>query len=454
MPRFLTVAVACWALAACESSPTLPTAAEGPPPFSRITWDWTTLSPAPGSSFAAGQRLTYRADAFFEISPEDLEENPNQVALLFLEARGTFEDWTGVHWTENGDLDRARVPLPEGVSSGFIGIRGDVTVPATAPDCSAYTQLRLRARVVRAAEKDTLDSEKSGPGSEILLPYSVTGAADASGPCVTYDTRMDEYDWFWGEPVQVEIHNANPSQNIVYALGDDVKRSFILGIQADPYYDEVAYATTYLPVGSEGGDLKVYVDGALATPGAGLWSHYRIPEPRDFGDPSNDRWDNPTQDPYWLYWFGTPYAFIGRELAFTPLDRQPDPTLNPFGMEGYGRGDWWSVFVNTGQIRQMCVLLQHPTGSGDQADLFLTTSRGELLPAERYPGEDVQWLIMSVPSGPQIFYVWAAPKKINSQWGRYWLTVAECSWFGSPEAERMSKSRSSRDPVVPPGVKR
>ncbi len=176
--------------------------------------------------------------------------------------------------------------------------------------------------------------------------------------------------------------------------------------------------------------MQVFVDGTLATPGGGLWPEYRIPEPRDYGDPVNDHWSHPQEDHFFLW--ESPVAFYGRELAFTPLDREPDPSQNPFGSSEYGRGDWWYVFVGDGHIQRMCVLIQHQTGSADEADLFLTTSLGEPLEAERVPGEDWQWLVMDMPPGPQIFYIWAAPKNITTEFGRYWLTAGECSWFATP----------------------
>lgn len=452
MMRFSCVCVTLAALAACESSPDLPTAAEGPPPFSRITWDRTTLSPAPGSSFQVGQPFSYRADAFFEISPEDMAEDPTRVAVIYLEARDSYESWGSESWYDAGDLDRVRVFLPEGVSSGFIGLEGSITVPEVSPYCWEYDEIRLRARVVAGSVVDTLDSEKTAPGTELTLPFPVSGTDLPQEPCVVYDTRLKEYDWAWGELVRAEIHHLGAEQQVTFQLGDGPRQNFLLGAYQDDFLTEVTYAETFLPVGSEGGDFRVYVDGELAIPGGGLWDHYRIPEPRDFGDPDNDRWNDPQDDNLWLW--GTPIAFYGRELAFTPLDREPAPELNPFGWDQYGRGDWWYLFLSSDHISQLCVLIQHATGSADEADLFLTTSMGELLQAERYPGEDWQWLFMPVPEGPHTFYLWAAPKNIDSEFGRYWLTAAECSWYGSPAAVAMGGSMSSRDPPVPAGVTR
>ncbi|MCK5651198.1 MAG: hypothetical protein KAJ42_07470, partial [Gemmatimonadetes bacterium] len=79
-------------LPACESSPVLPTTVEGPPPFSRVTFNQVTLSPTPGTSLAVGGTFDFFAEAFYEFASEDLAEDPYQSAEIWLETYRE-EDW-------------------------------------------------------------------------------------------------------------------------------------------------------------------------------------------------------------------------------------------------------------------------------------------------------------------------------------------------------------------------
>ncbi len=241
--RFLNLAVLCGALTACETSPTLPTHAEGPPPFSRVAWDWSSLTPKPGSSFSVGQTLAYRADAFFEFAPDDLPEDGDAVALLYLEAMSVGGASGEVLFSE-GRLDVTRMKLGEDESSGTIGFEGTITIPDTSPDCYDYNLLRLRARIGDAAIADTLDSEKVGASQEIVLPFPVSGSYDPLEPCVRYDAWTAESDWAWGDHMSVELVNRAPGQDLTYTFGDRPESPFYF-----PLDFESGFASTFLRVG-------------------------------------------------------------------------------------------------------------------------------------------------------------------------------------------------------------
>jgi hypothetical protein len=136
--------------------------------------------------------------------------------------------------------------------------------------------------------------------------------------------------------------------------------------------------------------------------------------------------------------------FYGPELAFSVTDRSPAPELNPFGLSGFGRGDWWLLPIEDDY--ELCIGLETDPAEWDDVEVFLVDNSGQEVTANRFDGGFWKWLQLSVEEGDTL-RLWAAPRSITSEFGWYYLEASEClpPAVGSPAMVR--GSRSIGDPI-------
>ena len=429
-------------LPACESSPVLPTTVEGPPPFSRVTFNQVTLSPTPGTSLAVGGTFDFFAEAFYEFASEDLAEDPYQSAEIWLETYRE-EDW-GWDWV--GDFMEVWTELEEGLDTGTVQMSGSLTLPAISPTCDAYDQIRITASIGWVEEEPRQASEKSGGGLRAEALFPVSGTVGISDPCAAYLPWGSSSEWSAGELIEFYVHNVWSDQDlsIVFPGGG------VAPVLGQEYWPEAegpgeAEIQVWIPPGATSGPVEILVDGEAAAYGAGRPTEFDIPHPGwDFGDPWNGEWESAEED--WVEHDDPLVAFLNPALAISEEDRIEDPTLNPWDLTGFGVGDWWEVEVR--ESMQLCVEVL--TESADEVDLFVAQDDGTLVATQRAEGEG--WEILTGPavaSGERIL-VWVAPISVTTELGVYTLTVAGCdlispmSGVGPQPPERLPRKGGVR----------
>lgn len=451
----------------CETSPKLPTAAEGDPPFSRVTWDRLFMAPEPGTTLRVGDVMDYRFRAFFEFSTEPGEHEYSSASLDF-DASRYYE--SSDYWSFGTTLFSEWKGLDPGTNQGMIEAAGSYRIPLHDTFCSYFERLAVNASIGWEIEEPRQKSEKiTASGLEVEVTYPVEGSENPSEPCVFYQHWPQDYEYAWGWPVEwIKVVQVDPTDQVDIFFGEGRPAPVWRTEYDEGYIGSVAFIPpsidfdVIIPVGSTGGDQRVLVNGTQALRGAGLASHFPIPERRDFGDPLNDRWDTPQEDT-WFFSEGVYVPFWGPELSLTATDRVPDPSGNPLGEQGYGRGDWWLLPIEADY--ELCIVMETRSEENADVDLFLVDAAGRdvepgrLELTKEFPEGtfDQEWLRIEVRADEHL-RLWVAPRSVPSADGWYALLAQECIWFAEPPLGAPGQgggSLNSRAPAVrPAGVVR